>query len=91
MKSIIIMLLLLFAAPTIETSANPWHIKTKHKTIKRMTRKQVRQAQIGRTLYERRNGKVHKNSGHKWCTVKRPTTYNAFANNAKSKRKALFP
>ena len=62
MKAFILLLLLLMAAPQIQ--ANPWHVKTKHKTIKVMTKRQIRNAQKGKTLYVRhpKTGKVVKNS-----------------------------
>lgn len=71
-------------------AANPWYVHTKHKPIKRMTRKEVHYSQIGRPLYERVNGKVVKNLRTPWSTVKKPTNYNAFHNkefNHKKKRK----
>lgn len=91
MKKLIILLMLIIASPVV-TSANPWHKKTSNKTIKKMTRSQVRKAQIGYTLYERnqRTGKVEKNMNRPWSTVRKPTSYNAFHNNKKSTRKPLF-
>ena len=83
-------MLLIFAATQIE--ANPWHKRTPHKTITKMTRSQVRKAQIGYTLYERnpRTGKVEKNMNRPWSTVRKPNSYNAFHNNKKSTRKPIF-
>jgi len=91
MKKLIVLLMILLAAPVMETTGNPWHTKTNHKTIKKMTRKQVRKAQVGYTLYERnpRTGKVEKNMNRPWSTVKKPTSYNAFHNNKKCNRKPL--
>ena len=90
MKKLIILILLLFVGAKIE--ANPWQKKTHHQTIKKMSRRQVRKAQIGYTLYERnpRTGKVEKNMNRPWSTVRKPNSYNAFHNNKKSTRKPLF-
>ncbi len=90
MKKLIILILLLFVGAQIE--ANPWHNRTQHQKIKKMSRREVREAQIGRTLYERnpRTGKIEKNMRISWSTVKKPTTYNAFHNNKKSTRKPIF-
>jgi hypothetical protein len=80
MKKLIVLLMFLLAAPVMEVAGNPWHTKTSHKPIKKMTRKQVRKAQVGYTLYERnpRTGKVEKNMNRPWSTLKKPTSYNAF-------------
>jgi len=90
MKKLILVMVMIFAVQQIE--ANPWQQKTKHKTIKRMTRAQVRKAQIGYTLYERnpKTDKIEKNMNRPWSTVKKPTTYNAFHNNKKTNRNPIF-
>lgn len=66
-KLIVLLIVLLVAAPVAEIFAQPFAGHTRHKPIKRMTRRQVRDAQQGRTLYFRYKGKVEKRA---W----RPTT-----------------
>lgn len=94
MRIKLIIIALLFA---LTAGANPWHTKTKHKPVKKMTRHQVRQAQVGRTLYYRcdRSGKVEKNLRTPWSTPKKPTSYNEWhlkskKAEAKAKAKAKF-
>jgi hypothetical protein len=91
MKKLITGLLFILAV-SISASANPWHEKTKHKTVKRMKPSQIRKIQIGYTMYERNPAthKVEKNLNRPWSTVKRPTSYNAFHNNKKDKRNPMF-
>jgi hypothetical protein len=39
----------------------PFYRPVKHKTVKRMTRKQVRKAQNGKNFYVRKKGQMKKN------------------------------
>lgn len=60
MKKIILLLTLILSFILVEAQTK-YYQPTKHKTIKRMTQKQVRQAKVGRTLYERHGDSVKKN------------------------------
>lgn len=90
MKKLIFLIVFLISGIFYGTSANPWFKKTQHKHIKRMTSLQVADARLGRLMYERHHGKVYKATRHQWCTAKRPTNYNAWANNRKDYRKQIF-
>lgn len=60
MKKIIIVLILLLAVSTVD--AQPFAGTTKHKTVKRLKKSQVRKIQKGENLYVRvKNGKVKRN------------------------------
>ena len=59
MKKIIIYLILVLLA--LPAASQPFAGRTKHHTVKRMTRSQVRKAQKGKTYYYRTNdGKLKK-------------------------------
>jgi hypothetical protein len=62
-KIIFIFIVFLFAGIWLSASASaePFTRNTKHKTVKRMTRAQVRKAQNGHTYYHRVNNKVKRN------------------------------
>lgn len=57
---------------SISLSAQPFFERTKHKPIKRMTRREVKEAVIGRTLYERCGNDVIRNARTPWGTIKKP-------------------
>lgn len=58
---LIMILALTSCTTTRKTSGGPFTGRTHHKTIKKMTYKQVRQSMNHKTLYIRKNGKVIKN------------------------------
>jgi len=55
-----------------------------------MSRRQVHEAQLGRPLYERHNGKVQKNTHTQWGSANKPYYYNQWAVNKKETRKPIF-
>jgi hypothetical protein len=91
MKKIVLVILLLCTAGSFsDAGANPWFRRTGHKLIKKMSRRQVHEAQLGRPLYERHNGKVQKNTYTQWGSANKPYYYNQFSVNKKDTRKPIF-
>lgn len=91
MKRMILLIVIFIATGgCFETVANPWFRRTEHKPIRKMSRRQVHEAQLGRPLYERHNGKVQKNTYTQWGSANKPYYYNQFAVNRKDNRKPIF-
>jgi len=62
-KAIFIVLLIMAVCFCLVFNANassPFAGKTKHKTVKRMTKRQVKKAQKGKTFYYRKHRKIVK-------------------------------
>ena len=78
MKKLIFVLILFLFSGIVESTANPWHCKTRNKPIGRMTRAQVQKAQNGSTLYTRYKGKTYRNSGPVKMQKQRDRHYNSF-------------
>jgi hypothetical protein len=71
-------LLILFLVVAMSAAGQPFYSKTKHKPIKRMTRREVMESAKGRTLYERKGNVVTRNTFAPWSTVKKPQTYRPY-------------
>jgi hypothetical protein len=63
-------IILIFTAVLV--SGQEFSRTTKHKPIKRMSRSDVRKAQIGVDLYERVGAIVYRNSGRAWTKARMP-------------------
>jgi len=59
MKKLIVFLILLVAVSTVD--AQPFAGKTKHKTVKKLKKRQVKKIAKGENLYVYKNGKLRKN------------------------------
>lgn len=59
MKKLIIILVLLMAGSTVD--AQPFFRRTKHKTVTRLSKRQVKKIAKGESLYKWKNGKIRKN------------------------------
>lgn len=70
MRKLFIILVLVLT--TVLSYGNPFAGRTKHKPIKRLHRKEVRQIINGKNMYVREKGKVYRNYRPQWGTVKKP-------------------
>lgn len=59
MKKLIIILVLLMAGSTVD--AQPFAGRTKHKTVKKLSKRQIKKIAKGKSLYKWKNGKIRKN------------------------------
>ncbi|HAX96209.1 MAG TPA: hypothetical protein DCY35_06795 [Prolixibacteraceae bacterium] len=69
MKKLIIILILLLAVTS--QAQHPFHRKTKHSTVTRLKRWEVRKIQSGHNLYYREGGKVFR-TGRIFSGINRP-------------------
>lgn len=65
-------LLVILAVIALVADGQPFYRRTEHKPIQKMTRRDVRKAQIGVDMYIRENGKVYRNSGVEWTVFRKP-------------------
>lgn len=60
-KSVLLLVIFLMSGICFSAQGEPFNRPTKHKTVKRMTRSQVRKAQRGHTYYHRVNNQIKRN------------------------------
>lgn len=59
-KLLFILILTLISMSVPAKKSSPFAGKTKHKTVKKMSKRQVKNAQKGKTFYHMKRGKIRK-------------------------------